>query len=99
MFDPSSFAGPAHVAHADTSSDVLPRGGTSQRHRLSTLRIKCLRTEMKNGDHTHSIPRFRSYKVLEGELKATTCLPKALNISHRIQVLRSTPVYSIRTEL
>ncbi|GFU70507.1 uncharacterized protein TNCV_2511631 [Trichonephila clavipes] len=30
MFDPSSFANPTHLAHADTSRDVLPRGGTSQ---------------------------------------------------------------------
>ncbi|GFU20739.1 hypothetical protein TNCV_3176721 [Trichonephila clavipes] len=31
MFDPSSFANPTPLAHADTSRDVLPRGGTSQR--------------------------------------------------------------------
>ncbi|GFY32952.1 uncharacterized protein TNCV_2877011 [Trichonephila clavipes] len=30
MFDPSSFASPPPLAHADTSRDVLPRGGTSQ---------------------------------------------------------------------
>ncbi|GFV17046.1 hypothetical protein TNCV_655991 [Trichonephila clavipes] len=30
MFDPSSFANPTPLAHADTSRDVLPRGGTSQ---------------------------------------------------------------------
>ncbi|GFY06499.1 uncharacterized protein TNCV_412491 [Trichonephila clavipes] len=30
MFDPSSFADPIPLAHADTSRDVLPRGGTSQ---------------------------------------------------------------------
>ncbi|GFX36475.1 uncharacterized protein TNCV_1254481 [Trichonephila clavipes] len=30
MFDPSSFANPTPIAHADTSRDVLPRGGTSQ---------------------------------------------------------------------
>ncbi|GFS56526.1 integrase catalytic domain-containing protein [Trichonephila clavipes] len=29
MFDPSSFANPTPLAHADTSRDVLPRGGTS----------------------------------------------------------------------
>ncbi|GFW50957.1 uncharacterized protein TNCV_3592391 [Trichonephila clavipes] len=29
MFHPSSFAGPTPLAHADTSRDVLPRGGTS----------------------------------------------------------------------
>ncbi|GFW58619.1 hypothetical protein TNCV_1579511 [Trichonephila clavipes] len=32
MFDPSSFANPTPLAHADTSRDVLPRGGTSQRY-------------------------------------------------------------------
>ncbi|GFV98623.1 uncharacterized protein TNCV_1453091 [Trichonephila clavipes] len=30
MFDPRSFANITHLAHADTSRDVLPRGGTSQ---------------------------------------------------------------------
>ncbi|GFU55018.1 hypothetical protein TNCV_425281 [Trichonephila clavipes] len=30
MYDPSSFADPTPLAHADTSRDVLPRGGTSQ---------------------------------------------------------------------
>ncbi|GFY29517.1 hypothetical protein TNCV_2626871 [Trichonephila clavipes] len=30
MFDASSFADPTPLAHADTSRDVLPRGGTSQ---------------------------------------------------------------------
>ncbi|GFW22616.1 uncharacterized protein TNCV_2764281 [Trichonephila clavipes] len=30
MFDPSSFANPTPLAQADTSRDVLPRGGTSQ---------------------------------------------------------------------
>ncbi|GFV34841.1 transposable element Tc1 transposase [Trichonephila clavipes] len=30
MFDPSSFADPTPLAHADTSRTVLPRGGTSQ---------------------------------------------------------------------
>ncbi|GFW10073.1 hypothetical protein TNCV_4208381 [Trichonephila clavipes] len=30
MYDSSSFANPTPLAHADTSRDVLPRGGTSQ---------------------------------------------------------------------
>ncbi|GFW85056.1 uncharacterized protein TNCV_3247961 [Trichonephila clavipes] len=30
MFDPNSFANSTPLAHADTSRDVLPRGGTSQ---------------------------------------------------------------------
>ncbi|GFV57772.1 hypothetical protein TNCV_1565801 [Trichonephila clavipes] len=30
MFDPSSFVNPTPLADADTSRDVLPRGGTSQ---------------------------------------------------------------------
>ncbi|GFW98824.1 hypothetical protein TNCV_2837851 [Trichonephila clavipes] len=32
MFDPSPFGIPAPLAHADTSRDVLQRGGTSQWH-------------------------------------------------------------------
>ncbi|GFU47322.1 hypothetical protein TNCV_790511 [Trichonephila clavipes] len=31
MFDPSSFADPTPLAHADASRDVLPRRETSQR--------------------------------------------------------------------
>ncbi|GFY12327.1 hypothetical protein TNCV_284301 [Trichonephila clavipes] len=30
MFDPSSFADPTPLAHADVSRDVFPRGSTSQ---------------------------------------------------------------------
>ncbi|GFV13656.1 hypothetical protein TNCV_68581 [Trichonephila clavipes] len=30
MFDPSSFANPTPLAHADATRDALPRGGTSQ---------------------------------------------------------------------
>ncbi|GFW94386.1 hypothetical protein TNCV_1433211 [Trichonephila clavipes] len=38
MFDPSSFANPTPLAHADTSRDVLPRGGKSQMdHHVSSL--------------------------------------------------------------
>ncbi|GFS63062.1 uncharacterized protein TNCV_3743191 [Trichonephila clavipes] len=32
MFGPSPFVNPTPLAHADTSRDVLPRGGTSQWH-------------------------------------------------------------------
>ncbi|GFV09816.1 hypothetical protein TNCV_2598701 [Trichonephila clavipes] len=40
MFDPSSFANPTPLAHADTSRDVLPRGvlelieGITEEHKL-----------------------------------------------------------------
>ncbi|GFU54690.1 tigger transposable element-derived protein 1 [Trichonephila clavipes] len=37
MFDPSSFANPAPLDHADTSRDVLPRGGTSQTESVPEL--------------------------------------------------------------
>ncbi|GFU87730.1 hypothetical protein TNCV_1121541 [Trichonephila clavipes] len=30
MFESSSYVNPTPLAHADTSRDVLPRGGTSQ---------------------------------------------------------------------
>ncbi|GFY23071.1 uncharacterized protein TNCV_3763111 [Trichonephila clavipes] len=45
MFDPSSFADPTHQAHADTSRDVLPRGGTSQWRRT---RFNLYDPEMRN---------------------------------------------------
>ncbi|GFX25059.1 hypothetical protein TNCV_4260261 [Trichonephila clavipes] len=37
MFDLSSFANPTPLAHADTSRDVLPRGGTSQPEGLGSM--------------------------------------------------------------
>ncbi|GFV37673.1 hypothetical protein TNCV_2707881 [Trichonephila clavipes] len=56
MFDPSSFANPTPLAHADTSRDVLPRGGTSQTFLINrinriqrkaqahaSLRLRCLK--------------------------------------------------------
>ncbi|GFU75991.1 uncharacterized protein TNCV_580981 [Trichonephila clavipes] len=45
MFDPSSFANPTTLAHADTSRDVLPRGGTSQ---WRTTRFNLHDPEMRN---------------------------------------------------
>ncbi|GFT07563.1 hypothetical protein TNCV_4045301 [Trichonephila clavipes] len=38
MFDSSSYDNPTPLAHADTSRDVLPRGGTSQDSSLKTFR-------------------------------------------------------------
>ncbi|GFX70273.1 retrovirus-related Pol polyprotein from transposon 297 [Trichonephila clavipes] len=45
MFDPSLFANPTPLAHADASRDVLPRGGTSQWH---TIRFNLYDPEMRN---------------------------------------------------
>ncbi|GFU40730.1 uncharacterized protein TNCV_3230901 [Trichonephila clavipes] len=45
MFDPSSYANPTPLAHADTSRDVLPRGGTSQWH---PTRFNLYDPEMRN---------------------------------------------------
>ncbi|GFU88291.1 uncharacterized protein TNCV_846841 [Trichonephila clavipes] len=45
MFDPSCFANPTPLAHADTSRDVLPRGGTSQ---WRPTRINLYDPEMRN---------------------------------------------------
>ncbi|GFX20125.1 hypothetical protein TNCV_1436851 [Trichonephila clavipes] len=39
MFDPSSFANPTPLTHADTSRDVLPRGGTSQGEGLRKVEV------------------------------------------------------------
>ncbi|GFW65368.1 hypothetical protein TNCV_396341 [Trichonephila clavipes] len=40
MFDSSSFVNPTPLAHADISRDVLPRGGTSQRHEFESNTTK-----------------------------------------------------------
>ncbi|GFU22851.1 hypothetical protein TNCV_4965981 [Trichonephila clavipes] len=48
MFDPSPFANPTPLAHADTSRDVLPRGGTSQLEgsKPIPLKIRCVQRLM-----------------------------------------------------
>ncbi|GFW01139.1 uncharacterized protein TNCV_1763771 [Trichonephila clavipes] len=38
MFDPSSFTNPTPLAHADTSRDVLPWGGTSQAPEITDIK-------------------------------------------------------------
>ncbi|GFX40155.1 hypothetical protein TNCV_4317911 [Trichonephila clavipes] len=35
MYDPSSFANPTPLAHADTSRDVLPRGASERERNLA----------------------------------------------------------------
>ncbi|GFS75560.1 uncharacterized protein TNCV_3425071 [Trichonephila clavipes] len=45
MFDSSSYVNPTLLAHADTSKDVLPRGGTSQWH---PTRFNLYDPEMRN---------------------------------------------------
>ncbi|GFV49503.1 RNA-directed DNA polymerase from mobile element jockey [Trichonephila clavipes] len=49
MFDTSSFANPTPLAHADTSRDVLPRGGTS--HRFLGLHMDSRLTYKKHIDY------------------------------------------------
>ncbi|GFX71291.1 hypothetical protein TNCV_3410611 [Trichonephila clavipes] len=39
MFNPSSFVNPTPLAHADTSRDVLPMGGTSITNSVSLARV------------------------------------------------------------
>ncbi|GFW69464.1 hypothetical protein TNCV_488131 [Trichonephila clavipes] len=47
MFDPSSFAIPTPLAHADTSKDVLPRGGRGYAVTPSPASQNQLRTGVK----------------------------------------------------
>ncbi|GFU58142.1 uncharacterized protein TNCV_696561 [Trichonephila clavipes] len=52
MFDPSSFANPTPLAHADTSRDVLPRGDETEFkiefNIIEEYREKALRIELKS---------------------------------------------------
>ncbi|GFV00152.1 hypothetical protein TNCV_4058231 [Trichonephila clavipes] len=41
MFESSSYVNPTPLAHADTSRDVLPRGGTSQGELVSSQTHAC----------------------------------------------------------
>ncbi|GFU51582.1 uncharacterized protein TNCV_82151 [Trichonephila clavipes] len=59
MFDSSSFVNPTPVAHADTSRDVLPRGGTSQ---WRPTRFNLYDPEMRNArgfNSPGSVPNIR----------------------------------------
>ncbi|GFX47050.1 hypothetical protein TNCV_316721 [Trichonephila clavipes] len=47
MFDPSSFAGPTPLAHADTSRDVLPRGETSQSQGFLAPGVRYMNSEVQ----------------------------------------------------
>ncbi|GFW16755.1 uncharacterized protein TNCV_1639911 [Trichonephila clavipes] len=53
MFDSSSFVNPTPLAHADTSRDVLPRGGTSQ---WRPTRFNLYDPEMRNARGFNVLP-------------------------------------------
>ncbi|GFU72088.1 uncharacterized protein TNCV_4699281 [Trichonephila clavipes] len=55
MFDPSSFAIPTPLAHADTSRDALPRGGTSQ---WRPTRFNLYDPEMRNAKEFNVWPEI-----------------------------------------
>ncbi|GFY05453.1 uncharacterized protein TNCV_961481 [Trichonephila clavipes] len=63
MFDPSSFANPTPLTHADASRDVLPRGGKSQtihEHLLvSDVNEEFNRNNVKNFD-ANNLPTCKS---------------------------------------
>ncbi|GFW51363.1 uncharacterized protein TNCV_3254921 [Trichonephila clavipes] len=71
MFDLSSFANPTPLAHADTSRDVLPRGGTSQ---WCPTRFNVYDPEMRNARGFNVWPEVyfsgseNDTKFLEGHL-------------------------------
>ncbi|GFW43554.1 hypothetical protein TNCV_4769061 [Trichonephila clavipes] len=71
MFDPSSFANPTPLAHADTSRDVLPKGSTSQTVQDFILRLYkdifnctsqycCSRRSRSNNCWEYGIDEFRT---------------------------------------
>ncbi|GFX08931.1 hypothetical protein TNCV_2966421 [Trichonephila clavipes] len=88
MFDPSSFANPTPLAHADTSRDVLPRGGTSQSHH--TLLVKaiirynpgddyCLSQDILIGTMTEVCHNCKALK-LNGETKGMCCTNRKIKL-------------------
>ncbi|PRD30988.1 UNVERIFIED_CONTAM: hypothetical protein NCL1_24747 [Trichonephila clavipes] len=70
MFDPSSFANPTPLAHADASGDVLSRGGTSQSYFKSSflkLRNKLLlykSLRLKCAGHLARMNEYRCWKKI-----------------------------------
>ncbi|GFW94278.1 hypothetical protein TNCV_1432171 [Trichonephila clavipes] len=63
MFDPSSFANPTPLAHADASRDVLPRGGRAPVARWLCLRA-CL-SKIFTYREAEAVPKFKSLRFRE----------------------------------
>ncbi|GFW90525.1 hypothetical protein TNCV_565631 [Trichonephila clavipes] len=84
MFDPSSFANPTPLAHADTSRDVLPRGGTSQfqKHRVR-VEYEVLLMQRELSDFLDSLPFNRLMASCPNDLKPyTESLNPSFLLSH-----------------
>ncbi|GFX22843.1 hypothetical protein TNCV_2605851 [Trichonephila clavipes] len=74
MFDPSSFVNPTPLAHADTSRNVLTRGGTSQVFNMTILRFQSFRKYTLGNltmETTENLSLFigKAQPILEQELK------------------------------
>ncbi|GFU95973.1 hypothetical protein TNCV_253241 [Trichonephila clavipes] len=72
MFDPSSFANPTPLAHADTSRDVLPRGGTSQAYHIKVV------------IHQQMIPQMKFQLIISWNFRQI--LKKTFKILNKTQV-------------
>ncbi|GFX96651.1 uncharacterized protein TNCV_244381 [Trichonephila clavipes] len=78
MFDPSSFANPTPLAHADTSRDVLPRGGTSQQLQLKGSAAvvedyKVVAIHLRRGFPQMESFRITASRVARGKPWSTLC--------------------------
>ncbi|GFW24902.1 hypothetical protein TNCV_3846361 [Trichonephila clavipes] len=69
MFDPSSFADPTPLAHADTARDALPRGGTSQPSEVivleSTVNLLVKIQQLLLNPDLRNLPSFKPFAYLE----------------------------------
>ncbi|GFW13694.1 hypothetical protein TNCV_1211601 [Trichonephila clavipes] len=66
MFDSSSFVYPTPLAHADTSRDVLPMGGTSQLLASSSVKMLMLIGEKADNASTISNLNFKRSILIFG---------------------------------
>ncbi|GFT37622.1 uncharacterized protein TNCV_67021 [Trichonephila clavipes] len=90
MFDSSSFVNPMPLAHADTSRDVLPRGGTSQpqlrsfsTHDIPDATVRVIAT---SGRYATTNPS-NSVNCIKTQTDKRALIPVVINNSIEIQAL------------
>ncbi|GFU82760.1 hypothetical protein TNCV_265571 [Trichonephila clavipes] len=74
MYDSSSYVNPTRLAHADTSRNVLPRGGTSQGVQHAGHMWP---TRTSQGCQSTQAPKARQATDTNGEPKSSR-MPRAL---------------------
>ncbi|GFX73814.1 jerky-like protein [Trichonephila clavipes] len=93
MFDSSSFANPTPLADADTSRDVLPRGGTSQLLSEVSLSLPYLpKGSVKYPDQFFRKQALRRLLLAESSEESVAAFAEKLNMKDACNMLASADV-------